>query len=76
MTAFNTVGKGAMTALGVVIIIALIALVVLWPLAILFALNTLFPLLSIPYSFLTWLAVVILNISTFGKLSAAIYHRK
>lgn len=53
---------------GVVIILFLLVVIVLWPLVIIFAVNTLFPLLSIPYSFLSWLCVVILNMSTFGGI--------
>ena len=56
----------------VVLVILLITTIVLWPIAIIAALNTLFPLLSIPYSFITWLSVVVLNISTFGGLQMTI----
>lgn len=45
----------------------LISLVMLFPLAQIWALNTLFAVLSIPYNFWTWLAVVIFNISWFYK---------
>ena len=38
-------------------------LLVFVPLAILWALNTLFPVLNIPYSFYTWLAVVTLLVT-------------
>jgi hypothetical protein len=37
-----------------------VAIVVLGPLAVLFSLNTLFPVLVIPYNFLTWLAAFVL----------------
>lgn len=56
----------------VAVIILLLAFILCWPLLIIFALNTLFPMLSIPYSFLSWLAVVILNISSFGGIQASI----
>jgi len=56
----------------ILLVILLITTIVLWPLAIIAALNTLFPLLSIPYSFITWLSVVVLNISTFGGLQMTI----
>lgn len=55
---------------------ALIAMIVLIGLAIIFApfltiwsLNTLFPVLSIPYNFWTWLAVVIMNVRLMSKLT-------
>jgi|GEM_PF-6267409 len=56
----------------ILLVILLITAVVLWPLAIIAAMNTLFPLLSIPYNFITWLSVVVLNISTFGGLQMTI----
>jgi len=56
----------------ILLVILLITAVVLWPLVVIAALNTLFPLLSIPYSFLSWLSVVVLNISTFGGLQMTI----
>ena len=46
----------------VVLVIALVVLLVIFgPLATIWALNTLFPALAIPYSFLTWLAVIVLG---------------
>jgi ABC-type multidrug transport system permease subunit len=64
--------------------IAILALVLItagcamiaWPLAIIWALNTLFITLSIPYSFWTWLAVAVLNVSTFGGLASTIKNTK
>lgn len=62
-----------MKTFGVILgILFLVAMVVLWPLTMIWAVNTLFPLLSIPYSFLSWLAVCVLNISTFGGLNVSI----
>lgn len=55
-----------LSALGAV---GFLLLLFAWPLVVIYALNILFPLLSIPYSFTTWLAVYILNITTFGGLS-------
>lgn len=43
------------------IIIALLVWVVLFPWVVIWALNTLFPLLAIPYTFWTWLAVVVIG---------------
>lgn len=42
-------------------------LIIFGPLAIIWSLNTLFPLLSIPYGFLQWLAVVVMNLTLFSK---------
>lgn len=44
-----------------------IAILIFGPLAILWSLNTLFPVLSIPYNFYTWAAVVIMNLTWMGK---------
>lgn len=52
------VGGGVM--LGLVVLI--LALIVLGPLATIWALNTLFPVLAIPYTVWTWLAVVVLGL--------------
>lgn len=45
-----------------------IALVIFAPLATIWALNTVFPLLAIPFTFYTWLAVVVLNITMLGSV--------
>ena len=48
--------------LGVIALIAIIiVLIIVGPLLTIWALNTLFPLLAIPYTFWTWLSVVILG---------------
>lgn len=44
-------------------IAVLVVIAIVWPFAIIAALNTLFPLLSIPYNFWSWLSVVALQIS-------------
>jgi hypothetical protein len=55
----------------IVTIIALLTfavlLIVFGPLAIIWSLNTLFPVLAIPVGFYQWLAVVVLNLTVFGK---------
>ena len=61
--------------LALVLITAVCAMIA-WPLAIIWALNTLFITLSIPYSFWTWLAVAVLNVSTFGGLASTIKNTK
>jgi hypothetical protein len=48
----------------------------LWPFAILWAVNTLVGTVVVPYTFWNWLAVVVLNISTFGGLVAAINRKQ
>jgi hypothetical protein len=42
-------------------IIALLVLIVLFPWAVIWALNTLFPTLAIPFTFWTWLAVLVIG---------------
>jgi hypothetical protein len=62
MARYNrNISPAAMLALVAIVIAA----VVLVPFAIIWALNTLF-VLSIPYDFWTWLAVLVLT-SSFGK---------
>ena len=62
-------------ALIIILVLAVCAMIA-WPLAIIWALNTLFITLSIPYSFWTWLAVAVLNVSTFGGLASTIKNTK
>ena len=59
-----------------VVLITALCVIVAWPLAVIWALNTLFITLSIPYSFWTWLAVAVLNVSTFGGLASTIKKTK
>ena len=42
-------------------LVLIIALIVFGPLCSIWALNTLFPVLAIPYTFETWLAVALLG---------------
>ena len=42
-------------------VLLIIALIILGPFATIWALNTLFPVLAIPYTIWTWLAVIILG---------------
>lgn len=39
-----------------------VLIAVLGPFAVLWSLNTLFPILAIPYTFYSWLAIVALNV--------------
>ena len=51
-----------MKAVGVLsLVLIVIALIIVGPLLTIWALNTLFPALAIPFTFWTWLAVVILG---------------
>jgi hypothetical protein len=50
--------KTVLTLIGVLVLLVLICFI---PFAVIFALNTLFPVLAIPYTFWTWVSVVILN---------------
>jgi hypothetical protein len=57
-------------AILVVLFAALIlALVLLGPLATIWAANTLFPMLAIPYTFWTWLAVLIMGAFLKGSVT-------
>jgi hypothetical protein len=55
----------------IVTIVALLTfavlLIIFGPLATIWSLNTLFPVLAIPFGFYQWLAVVVLNLTVFGK---------
>lgn len=65
MFSSNNAKLVAILAEFVLIVIAIL----LWPMGILWAINTLLPTLAISYGFWQWLAVVILQISTFGGLN-------
>jgi hypothetical protein len=45
-----------------VVILLVILLIVFSPLVSIWALNTLFPVLAIPYTFKTWLSVILVKI--------------
>ncbi len=42
-------------------IILLLVVIVLFPWAVIWALNTLFPALAIPFTFWTWLSVIVIG---------------
>jgi hypothetical protein len=46
---------------GLILILFAILLIIFGPLATIWALNTLFPALAIPYSFETWVAVLLVG---------------
>lgn len=74
MTFFNKTNTPV--AILAVVLITAVCVTIAWPLAIIWALNTLFVTLSIPYSFWAWLAVAVLNVSTFGGLASTIKNTK
>lgn len=57
-------------------VVLILTVVLLWPFAILWAVNTLVGTVVVPYTLWNWLAVVVLNISTFGGLVAAINRKQ
>lgn len=57
-------------ALYVLLVAAIISSIFLIPFGIIWSLNTLFPALQIAYSFWTWLAVIILNLTWLSKPAA------
>jgi hypothetical protein len=57
-------GFGILTVAAIVI-----GLLILGPLATIWAVNTLFPVLAIPYSFETWVAVVVLGMFLKGNVT-------
>lgn len=50
-------------------VLLIIVLLIVGPLITIWALNTLFPVLAIPYTFWTWLAMMVLNLGLFYKSS-------
>ena len=55
---------------GVLVVIAMIiALIVFGPFATIWAVNTLFPAITIPYTFETWCAVVVLGMFLKGNVT-------
>lgn len=54
----------------IVFILTLAILVIVFgPFAALWSLNTLFPVLAIPYTFYSWLAVVVMNLTWMAKVN-------
>jgi tryptophan-rich sensory protein len=52
-----------------VVILMILLLFWLAPLATIWAMNTLFPVLMIPYTFWTWLAVIVLASAIHGNVT-------
>lgn len=61
--------KDVLTTIGLGVILLVVLWVIVGPLLVIWALNTLFVSLAIPYTFGTWLAVVILGIAVRSKVS-------
>lgn len=51
----------------ITLVLILVLIIIFQPLAVLWSLNTLFPVLAIPYTFWSWLAVVVLNLTWMYK---------
>lgn len=66
MKFMNQFKEGTSLVVFSLVVLFVVLAVLLMPLAAIWAINCLFPALAIPYSFWTWLAVVVLtNYSTF-----------
>ena len=63
--------EGTSLALLAGLFVAMILVIIFAPFAIIWSLNTLFVALAIPYSFWSWLAVVVLNFTWASKLVLA-----
>ena len=61
--------EGTSLALLAGLFVVMILLVIFAPFAIIWSLNTLFVALAIPYSFWSWLAVIVLNLTWASKPS-------
>lgn len=57
--------------LGVGFVLIFIALIIFWPFVIIWALNTLFPILAIPFTFWTWLSMLVIT-ATFAPKTTRI----
>lgn len=51
------------------LVLLVIAIIIAGPILTIWALNTVFPALNIPFTFWTWLAVVVLQLQLFYKPS-------
>lgn len=65
-------GNIKLAVLGFAVVVFSILMIIFWPLATVWAINTIAPAMAIPYSFTSWLAVVVLQLSTFGGLHSSI----
>ena len=61
--------EGTSLALLAGLFVVMILVIIFAPFAIIWSLNTLFVALAIPYSFWSWLAVVVLNLTWASKPS-------
>jgi len=59
-----------MTSSKIIMWVALIALlVIIGPFVTIWGLNTLFPVLAIPYTFETWLAIIVVQVAIRSNIS-------
>lgn len=56
----------------IILIGVLIGLIFCIPLVQIWALNTLFPLLSIPYGFLQYISMMVMNVTFFSKVQTKV----
>lgn len=61
--------------LAILFLLLVVAIGSAWPFAIVFALNTLFPLLSIPYSFTSYIAVHSKYLNLFGAVVSTLRNK-
>jgi hypothetical protein len=59
------------TTLGAGVVLLFLGLIVFWPFVIIWSLNTLFPVLAIPFTFWTWLGMLVIT-ATFASKSTRV----
>ena len=68
MKFMNQFKEGTSLVLLVLLMVLMLVAIMLAPFAIIWSLNTLFVALAIPYTFWSWLAVIVLNGTWMSKL--------
>lgn len=71
MKFMNQFKEGTSLVLLALLLAVLVLVIIFAPFAIIWSLNTLFVALAIPYTFWSWLAVVVLNFTWASKLVLA-----
>lgn len=71
MKFMNQFKEGTSLVLLTLLLAVLVLVIIFAPFAIIWSLNTLFVALAIPYTFWSWLAVVVLNFTWASKLVLA-----
>lgn len=62
--------------LGILVILFLNVVIIASPFSIIWLVNWLFPIFSIPYSFLSWIVVVLINIGIFSLAITGYFKEK